>query len=263
MASSIVFGYAALILLGYMLYGYVLALVKHDFSIVDVAYGLGFVVTAWAALILTNTFYISQLIPLFLVSIWGARLSWHIYRRNKKKGKEDFRYTEMRNRWGKTANIQALFKIFIFQGIVIYIVDIAVLFAIINTTSNEINALTVIGLLAWIIGFYFESVGDAQLKTFISKPENAGKIMTEGLWAYTRHPNYFGEATMWWGLFIIALSVDPLLGLVTVISPLWITVFLLKVSGVPILEKHYEGNADFEAYKKRTSVFIPWFPKKA
>ena len=115
--DTIIFGWTALVLLGYMLYGYVLALLKHDFSVVDVVYGLGFVVAAWTAFLFTQTYLVTQIIALILVSIWGIRLSSHIYVRNKKKGVEDFRYTDMRNNWGKSANIQALFKIYIFSGI--------------------------------------------------------------------------------------------------------------------------------------------------
>lgn len=113
-----------------------------------------------------------------------------------------------------------------------------------------------IGFVVWMIGFTFESVGDKQLKEFIANPENKGKIMDQGLWAYSRHPNYFGEVTQWWGLFIIALSVP--FGIWSIIGPLTITFLILKVSGVPMLEKSFVGKPGWEEYKKKTSVFIPW-----
>ena len=125
--------------------------------------------------------------------------------------------------------------------------------------SGEINLLVIIGFIVWLIGFYFESVGDKQLANFIHNPENKGKLMTEGLWKYSRHPNYFGEVTQWWGIWIIALSVPY--GWVAIIGPITITILILFVSGVPLLEKKYKGRSDFEAYKKRTSIFIPLPPK--
>jgi len=117
-----------------------------------------------------------------------------------------------------------------------------------------------IGIVIWLIGFIFETIGDAQLRNFITSPKNKGKIMDKGLWQYTRHPNYFGESLMWWGIFFLSLSVKN--GLYCIVSPIVITFLLTKISGIPLLEKKYEGNPDFEAYKKRTSAFIPWFPKK-
>jgi steroid 5-alpha reductase family enzyme len=110
-----------------------------------------------------------------------------------------------------------------------------------------------VGVLVWLVGFYFEAVGDWQLKKFIKNPENKGKIMQSGLWAYSRHPNYFGEVTMWWGIWLLNFSQNWW----TVVGPMTITFLILKVSGVPLLEKKYEGNKEFEDYKKRTSIFLP------
>jgi steroid 5-alpha reductase family enzyme len=248
-------------LFGYMIICYLIALKKHDFSIVDIAYGLGFLVVAWIGLLSTGTWYLGQLIPVILVSIWGIRLSGHIYIRNKKKGKEDFRYQAMRKRWGPSANLQAFVKIFQFQGIIIYIIALPVLLTTIRIQTPQFPFCSLIGIIIWFFGFYFESVGDAQLKSFLRNPDNSGKIMQSGLWRYTRHPNYFGEATMWWGLFFIALSVDIIYAWITLISPVLITFLLLNVSGVPLLEKHYENNAEFQEYRQKTSKFFPWFPK--
>jgi steroid 5-alpha reductase family enzyme len=117
-----------------------------------------------------------------------------------------------------------------------------------------------VGVFVWIIGFIFESVGDAQLKNFISDPQNKGKLMRSGLWQYTRHPNYFGEVMQWWGLWLVSLSVPN--GIYFIFGPLTITYLILKVSGVPMLEKKMEENPDFADYKRTTSVFIPWFKNK-
>jgi steroid 5-alpha reductase family enzyme len=115
------------------------------------------------------------------------------------------------------------------------------------------------GLLVWIAGFLFEAVGDAQLARFKKDPGNKGRIMDRGLWRFTRHPNYFGESLMWWGIFVVALEVPY--GWTTVFGPALITFLLVKVSGVPLLEKRYAGNPEFQAYARRTSAFVPWFPK--
>lgn len=129
-----------------------------------------------------------------------------------------------------------------------------------NYSSNQsIKTIGFMGIIIWVIGFYFESVGDRQLKEFKSKPENKGKIMTSGLWSYTRHPNYFGEATMWWGIFTITITSVTQLWII--ISPVLITTLFLFVSGVPLLEKKYKNRPDFIEYANRTNKFFPWFPK--
>jgi steroid 5-alpha reductase family enzyme len=128
-----------------------------------------------------------------------------------------------------------------------------------HSVSNAFGIIEIAGFLVWGFGFYFESTGDRQLKEFISNPENKGKIMNKGLWQYSRHPNYFGEVTQWWGIFIIALSIPG--SSFTIIGPLTITILILFVSGIPLLEKKYAGRPDFEEYKKRTSVFVPLPPR--
>ena len=133
---------------------------------------------------------------------------------------------------------------------------------IINKSVDAgVNLLDFIGVLVWIFGFFFESVGDAQLAKFIKDPVNKGKLMQQGLWRYTRHPNYFGEVTQWWGIWLIALSVSH--GLLGIIGPITITILILFVSGIPLLEKKYTSRADFEEYKQTTSIFIPLPPRKS
>ena len=126
--------------------------------------------------------------------------------------------------------------------------------------SNQMTYLDFIGLLLWGIGFLFETVGDAQLKSFLQQSENKGKLITTGLWRYTRHPNYFGEALIWWAIMLLAIQVPY--GIYSLLSPILITILLLFVSGIPLLEKKYRDRPDFIAYSKRTSLFFPWFPKK-
>lgn len=194
-----------------------------------------------------------------LVAVWGSRLAVYILIRHRGKG-EDFRYARWRNEWGKWFILRSFFQIFMLQGLLLLIISYPVI--LVNHSSGEgLGLLDYIGILVWLIGFFFEAVGDYQLSRFKKKSENKGKIMTEGLWRYTRHPNYFGEAVMWWGIFLIALSVRY--GWTSVISPIVITFLLLRVSGVIMLEKKYEDNEAYAAYTRRTNAFLPWPSKKS
>ena len=165
----------------------------------------------------------------------------------------------MREKWGNKVNINAYFKVFMLQGMLMSIIALPIIFFN-SSIISKFNIINIIGILMWIIGYYFEVVGDYQLKRFIKNPNNKGKIMTYGLWKYTRHPNYFGESVMWWGIFFITLN-SPL-GYIGIISPTLITYLLVFVSGVPLLEKKYESNKEFQDYASKTSKFIPWFTKK-
>ena len=245
-----------LVIIAYFLTLFVIAQVLKNNSIVDIGWGLGFVIVAGFNALVFGVNNISQIIILCLVSLWGIRLSYHIFMRNYKKP-EDFRYQEMRQKWKGNQAVNALFIVFLFQGLMMYIVSLPI--TIIFFSNEKWSALTIIAVIVWVVGYFFETVGDWQLKQFIKSPQNKGKIMTKGLWAYTRHPNYFGEAVMWWGVGILALS-HPL-GIIGVISPILITYLLVFVSGVPLLEKKYADNAEFIEYAKQTSKFIP-LPKK-
>lgn len=210
----------------------------------------------------SNTKSLNGLVITVLVILWGGRLAYHLFKRNW-NSEEDKRYVAMREKWqanNENVKIAAYLKVFMFQMLLLLIIVQPVLLA--NTRpGNNLKLINYIGIGVWILGYFFEVVGDAQLKKFKSNPSNKGKLMTSGLWAYTRHPNYFGEATMWWGIFLISL-VDSI-SLIGIIGPIAITFLLLKVSGVPMLEKKYEGREDFEEYKKRTSKFIPMPQRKA
>jgi steroid 5-alpha reductase family enzyme len=190
--------------------------------------------------------------------VWGTRLTLHIFFRNRGRG-EDFRYAKWRKEWGRRVVPRSFFQIFMLQGVFLVLIALPVVLAN-GSTGKNLMPLDVAGAAVWLVGFFFESVGDYQLSRFRKNPENRGRIMTGGLWRYTRHPNYFGEAAIWWGIFLIALSVRN--GWLGIISPLTITFLLLKVSGIAMLEKKYVGNSEFAAYARRTSAFFPWFPKK-
>lgn len=184
------------LILGFIVFVYfnlwfIVSLIKKRNDVADVAWGLGFVVLAWSSLLISANFQWRSLLVVLLVSVWGLRLFWHIGRRNQQK-LEDARYAKWRRNWGKCFLVRSYFQIYILQGALLFLIALPIL--VINKNSNStINSLCFLGLIIWIIGFYFEVVGDAQLKKFIEKPSNKGKIMTSGLWKYTRHPNYFGE----------------------------------------------------------------------
>lgn len=240
----------------FMNLGFIYASIKKRNDIADVLWGLGFVLIALIGVIMNPT--ISTAIVFLLVFVWGMRLASHIGQRFIKKEKEDFRYANWRKNWGKQWLIRGWLKVFMLQGLSMLIVAFPIIL-ISNIEKNSWNILNTIGLLIWIFGFCFEAVGDKQLKQFVSNPDNKGRIMQSGLWRYTRHPNYFGEVVLWWGLWLITFGIDYFwFGM---IGPLAISFFILKVSGVPMLEKKYKDNPEFQEYAKRTNKFFPSLPK--
>ena len=246
-----------LLLFLYMNLWFVFSLLKKRNDFADVAWGLGFIFLSWVSFFMVLKFTVKSILVCLLITVWGLRLAAHIYRRNRKK-QEDYRYKEWREKWGKWFYLRSYLQVFILQGLFLFLIVSPVL--IINKNSGPgLGIFAFIGALVWIIGFLFESIGDYQLSHFIKNPENKGKIMKSGLWKYSRHPNYFGEVTQWWGVWIIGLGVSGIwLG---VIGPVTISILILFISGIPMLEKKYTGNAEFEEYKKTTSKFFPLPPK--
>lgn len=247
----------ALVLFFYMTLWFVISVIKKRNDVADIAWGLGFPLISWTAFFIYGFSPISLLTNI-LISIWGFRLAYYIFQRNRRKP-EDPRYQAWRQDWQKNFYLRSFLQVFMLQGLFLYLIVQPSIF-INRSLPSEFNFLAIIGLIVWLIGFYFEVVGDWQLAQFIKNPQNKGKIMQQGLWRYTRHPNYFGEVTLWWGIFIIALSIPG--SLFTIIGPLTITFLILFVSGIPLLEKKYLDRPDFQDYKKRTSVFFPLPPKK-
>jgi steroid 5-alpha reductase family enzyme len=249
---------AAIAVFIYMTAVFAAALVAKDNSIVDIAWGPGFILVALLTLLIGKRFEPRQLLVTALVAVWGLRLAVHIYLRKWGRG-EDFRYAKWRRDWGRWFVPRSYLQIFMLQGVFLLIISYGVM--LVNASASRLlGALDFAGTAVWAVGFFFEAVGDAQLERFKKRPENKGKIMTTGLWRTTRHPNYFGEAAMWWGIFLIALSVPS--GWTAVVSPLAITFLLLRVSGVTMLEKKYAGNSAFAEYARRTSAFFPLPPKR-
>jgi steroid 5-alpha reductase family enzyme len=248
---------AAITVLVFMIAAFVLAQVRENNGIVDIAWGLGFIVVTAALFAREPALYPAKALVMALVLVWGLRLSIHIVRRNWGKP-EDFRYAAMRRKWGHAVRVKAFFFVFMLQGLLMLVVSLPIT-VVFSSPARPLGALDVIGALVFGVGFVFETVGDRQLAAHLSDPANKGRLMTRGLWATTRHPNYFGEATLWWGLGLIALRSPN--GWIALIGPLTITLLLVFVSGVPLLEKKYAGRPDWEAYKARTPMFFPRLPK--
>jgi len=242
-----------LVVMIYMTLVFLLAMVLKDNSIVDIFWGLGFIVLTAYSLWKADDFDIKKIIVSTMVLIWGLRLTTHIFLRNRGRA-EDFRYANWRRTW-KFFVLRSFLQVFMLQGFFMLIVVLPVLH-INNGKPLDLGMIDIAGMLIFLIGFYFEAMGDYQLTRFRKDPLNNGKIITTGLWKYTRHPNYFGEALLWWGIWLMAVPVVD--GIFTIISPITITLLLRYVSGVPMLEKKYEGRADWEEYKSRTPVFLPF-----
>jgi len=238
---------------------FIVALFRKDNSIVDIAWGAGFVLVWAVTFVLRPGWTPLQISAGAMTLLWAARLSLHIYFRNRGRG-EDLRYARWRRPSGGAYFWKSYLQIFLLQGL--FLILIASPIILVNgAAEGRIGGFAIAGMALWLAGFAFESAGDAQLRRFKKDPGNRGRILTRGLWKFTRHPNYFGEAMMWVGVSVLALSVPH--GWMGLISPLIITLLLTRVSGIPLLEKKYRGNPEFEDYARRTNAFVPWFPRKA
>lgn len=241
----------------YMTMWFLVAWVSRRNDLADIAWGIGFIVVTLFSLQQFGSFTPLQTLLAVVVTLWGVRLALHIGTRFAKK--EDFRYANWRKEWGKWVVLRSYGQVFLLQGCILLVVATPMMIANTTDTSNSLAWNSLLGLVIWALGFFFEAIGDLQLRLFIKNPNNKGKIMTEGLWQYTRHPNYFGEVTQWWGVFVMMVHLP--FGWLGIVGPLMISFMILKVSGIPMLEKKYDDNAEFQMYKKQTSAFFP-LPKK-
>ena len=245
----------AAILFGYMCGWFVISLIKERNDVADIAWGLGFVLLGWTSFVLGGGSAIGFVVTA-LVNIWGVRLATHIARRHKKGG-EDTRYKQWRETW-KHFHLRSFLQVYLLQGLLLFLVALPVMH--INLSTGALSPVALLGIAVWIFGFTFEAISDRQLRAFIKNPKNKGKIMDQGLWKYSRHPNYFGEVTLWWGIYLVACATGT--GHWTIIGPITITLLILFVSGVPMLERRYKDDPAYQKYKTKTSVFVPLPPKK-
>lgn len=240
---------------------WLVSLLLRDSSIVDVAWGAGFAGIALLGLSRVGMASNRSVLLTALVVLWGLRLTAYLGWRNLGKG-EDYRYQAMRERHGNRWWSVSLGQVFLLQGAVMWLVSLPVQLA----QAAPDAATTALGVLDWLgvavftVGFLFEAVGDWQLARFKADPANAGQVMDRGLWRYTRHPNYFGDCCVWWGIWLVAASTGA--GRVGIVGPIVMTFLLLRVSGVAMLERTItERRPGYADYIARTSAFVPWFPR--
>ena len=243
-----------------MLLVWLLSVAQRDASIVDVFWGLGFVLIAHVTCRLGDGYSGRKLLVTSLVTVWGVRLAVYLLWRNRGHG-EDYRYQAMRKRHGERFAWVSLYTVFGLQGALMWVISLPLQVAQLSPVPARLTWLDGCAALLWTVGLLFESVGDWQLARFKADAANRGKVMNGGLWAYTRHPNYFGDAVTWWAFFLIALATPW--GAWTIISPLLMTFMLMRVSGVALLErKLVKTRPEYEAYRRQTNAFLPWFPRR-
>jgi len=237
---------------------WLLSLLLNNASIVDIFWGIGFIIVAWLGFILAPQGYLPRKQWMCaMVTLWGLRLALHIGIRNWGKP-EDFRYAKWREENGARWWWISFFKVFLLQGLLMWIISAPILAAQTSGFPAIITPVDLVGALLWVFGLLFESIADLQLTWFKLKAENKGKLLTTGVWKFSRHPNYFGESLVWWGIYIIALAAGAWW---TVFSPILMTWLLLRVSGVAMLERTMQSKPGYEEYMRKTNAFFPWLPK--
>jgi len=254
-ATMLACGAAVLALL---LATYALSLPLRDVSVVDVAWGLALVVAGWVAVAVAGGDGPRSALAAALVAVWGLRLAGYIAYRKAQSPGEDPRYGQMRERHGERFPLVSLFTVFGFQAFVAWVVSLPLQGAAASTDAG-LGPLAYLGAAVWLLGFVFEAGGDLQMQRFKADPDNRGRVMDRGLWRYTRHPNYFGDFAVWWGLFLIALDGGAWW---SAVSPVVMTVLLTRVSGKDLLERSMSKRPGYAEYVERTSGFVPLPPKR-
>jgi steroid 5-alpha reductase family enzyme len=229
-------------------------------SIVDLFWGFGFVVAGVVYFLKADGLEARKILVMIMVAVWGLRLSIYLAWRNWDKG-EDYRYQKFRRDYGENRYWWiSYFQVFLLQGILMWLISAPLLGAQFHGKETGLNWLDAAGILFWLIGITFEAGGDLQLARFKSNPVNKGKVMDTGFWRYTRHPNYFGDASVWWGYALLSIAAGSYL---PVLGSILMTALIIKVSGVALLEKNLKSTKpQYAEYVRKTSAFIPWFRKK-
>ena len=212
---------------------FVIAQARRNNGVVDIGWGIGFILVTITLCISKNHLGLNDILLGLMICIWGIRLALHIFLRSRGKG-EDFRYAQWRKDWGKSAVIQAFLKVFMLQGVIMFVIALPIMMQA-EAAQSDFSVINFTGLLIFFIGLLFESIGDYQMIVFKNILSNKGKIITTGLWKYTRHPNYFGETFLWWGIGIYVFGTTS--NWAAFIGPFALNLLLLKVSGIPLLEK--------------------------
>lgn len=248
------------IILAMMTLLWIISAIIKNVSIVDLFWGLGFVISAIFYFIQTGEADPRKTILLLLVTVWGLRLSGYLAMRNAGKG-EDFRYREFRRKYGEKRYWWiSFFQTFLLQGILMWLISAPLLGAQLYGQEKPLGIPDTLAVIIWITGFAFEAGGDWQLARFRSDPSNKGKVLDSGFWRYTRHPNYFGDSAVWWGYGLFCISAGSYL---PVLGSILMTALIIRVSGVALLEKSLKDKKpEYREYIEKTSPFLPWFPKK-
>jgi steroid 5-alpha reductase family enzyme len=251
----------ALVLAGLFFGLWLVSLAVRDASIVDIFWGIGFVVVAWATALVADGAAARRVVFVVLVSVWGLRLSGYLAWRNLGKG-EDYRYKAMREKYAPRFWLISLWVVFGLQATLAWVVSLPVQGGQVPADPDGLALLDYLGITVWAIGLAFESIGDWQLARFKADPANQGAVMDRGLWRYTRHPNYFGDFLVWWGLYLVALAtVDAWW---TIVGPIVMSVLLIRVSGAALLERSLrKRRPGYEEYVARTSAFFPRPPGRS
>ncbi|MCU1496332.1 MAG: hypothetical protein JWM47_285 [Acidimicrobiales bacterium] len=250
---------AAVVLVLSMTVTWVVSLAVHDASIVDIVWGAAFVIVTGLAAGLADGAGVRRAVLVAMVAVWGLRLSGYLAWRNLGHG-EDYRYQAMRRKYGRRFGLISLFVVFGLQGVLVWVVSLPVQLAVSVDEPSGLGPLAYAGVVLWAVGLFFETVGDAQLARFKADETNRGRVMDRGLWRYTRHPNYFGDFCVWWGIFAVAAETGP--GRFGVVGPLVMSFLLLRVSGVAMLERTIgQRRPGYDAYVARTSAFFPRPPR--
>jgi len=249
-------GLAAIVALFTLLW--LASLAVRNSSIVDMWWGPGILLIGLTYWFTNGGAQSRSRMVVSLLTIWAIRLAWHIGARNIGHG-EDFRYAKWRRERGPSWWWFSYLKVFLLQAVIAWIVAVPLYYSITSPTPVRFNAFDFAGAIVFAIGFFFEAVGDEQLRRFKADPASKGRVLDSGLWRYTRHPNYFGEAVLWWGLGLFSVATGGYLGL---IGPAIMTFFLIRVSGVALLEKTLrETKPAYADYIARTSAFFPMAPR--
>lgn len=239
------------------------ALILRKNDLADVLWGPAFPLAAVAAVIWGAGGFgqigARSLMMVCLITIWAIRLFLHVGIRNLTAGHEDVRYNNWRKAWGKTWVWRSYLQVFTLQPLILFLFLTPILL-VISLPPTEMTVFAWVGVAVWLTGVILEAVSDEQLRQFKKLPSSKGKLMTTGLWSWSRHPNYFGEVLSWWGLWIMVIDLDY--GWMTVVSPIGVTFLILKVSGVSMLEDLMKNRPGYDEYCRRTSQFVPMPPKK-
>ncbi len=235
---------------------FLLAVVRKNFSIIDIGWGLGFILIASVSF-LKFAPTMKNAVMLMVVLAWGTRLALYIFLRSRGKP-EDHRYAKFREEWRPHPNLHAYFKVFIFQGILMMIVTLPVSVGM-SLEKIHMSALNIFGAIVWMTGFTLEIISDNYLNWWKTLPTNKGKICTSGPWTLCRFPNYFGEVLSWYGVYLIAF--EPSIWW-TIVGPMTINFMIVKVTGVPLLEAHYKNRPEYAQYASQVPRFIPFFGKR-